>query len=69
MTYKPNTVILQFKMSYNTFETFFVIDQLRKLMSHPPNHVLKIKYDVMEHMLLKRTRSPITIIHYMFTIG
>lgn len=50
MTYKPNTVILQFKMSYNTFETFFVIDQLRKLMSHPPNHVLKIKYDVMEHM-------------------
>lgn len=39
--------ILGFKMSENAF-LFFAIHHLCKLMSDVPDHVLKIKYDVME---------------------
>lgn len=43
-----NTVILECKMSKNTF-VFFAIDQSCKQISDAPNHVLKRKYDVKEH--------------------
>lgn len=35
-------------MSYDE-SVGYAIDQLHMLMSDAPNHILKIKYDVMEH--------------------
>lgn len=45
--FQPHGVILPFKMSWNVF-VLLLVDQLCKLISDAPKHILKTKYHVVE---------------------